>query len=62
MAAEWKLDEEVPARVNEKFTLAFRGRIDLILAREELPAGSFEADELWIVDYKTGGKKALRCR
>ena len=60
MAAEWKLDQEIPAQINEENTLAFRGRIDLILAREELPAGSLEADELWIVDYKTGAKKALR--
>ena len=60
MATEWKLDQEIPARVNDQTTLTFRGRIDLILAREELPAGSLEADELWIVDYKTGGKKALR--
>ena len=60
MATEWKLDQEVPAKINEKTTLAFRGRIDLILAREELPAGSLKADELWIIDYKTGAKKALR--
>ena len=60
MATEWKLDQEVPAEIDEKTTLAFRGRIDLILAREELPAGSLKADELWIVDYKTGAKKALR--
>ena len=49
-----------PLEINEQTTLTFRGRIDLILAREELPAGSLEADELWIVDYKTGAKKALR--
>ncbi len=60
MATEWKLDQEIPARINEKTTLAFRGRIDLILAREELPAASLEGDELWIIDYKTGAKRALR--
>ena len=60
MATEWKLDQEIPTRINEETTLAFRGRIDLILAREELPAGSLKANELWIVDYKTGSKKALR--
>jgi PD-(D/E)XK nuclease superfamily len=60
MATEWKLDQEVPAKIDEKTTLAFRGRIDLILAREELPAGALQTDELWIIDYKTGAKKALR--
>ena len=60
MATEWKLDQEVPAKIDEKTTLLFRGRIDLILAREEMPAGSLTADELWIIDYKTGSKKALR--
>ena len=60
MATEWKLDHEIPAQINDETTLAFRGRIDLILAREELPVGSLEADELWIIDYKTGAKKALR--
>ena len=60
MATEWKLDQEIPARISKETTLAFRGRIDLILAREELPAGSLKAEELWIIDYKTGAKRALR--
>jgi RecB family exonuclease len=35
--------------------LSLRGRIDLILARQDNPHG-----ELWIVDYKTGAKKPLK--
>jgi hypothetical protein len=60
IATEWKLEHEVPAKINQQTTLAFRGRIDLILARDEIAAGSLAADELWIVDYKTGAKRALR--
>ncbi|MGZ5023300.1 MAG: PD-(D/E)XK nuclease family protein, partial [Chthoniobacterales bacterium] len=60
MSTEWKIEEDLPVAVAEGATLTFRGRIDLILARQELPANSLKADELWIVDYKTGGKKALK--
>jgi hypothetical protein len=37
----------------------FRGRIDLLLARKEVAAGSLATEDLWIVDYKTGAKKTL---
>lgn len=55
MATEWKLEHDPAAR-----PLAFRGRIDLILAREEISPGSLKAAELWIIDYKTGNKAALK--
>lgn len=55
MAAEWSIDGEEPVRVADDATLLFRGRIDLLLSRQE--SGT---DELWIIDYKTGAnKKAL---
>jgi hypothetical protein len=60
MATEWKLDHETPTSIHKNGTLTLRGRIDLILAREEIAAGSLAANELWIIDYKTGAKKALR--
>ncbi|MEP7077689.1 MAG: PD-(D/E)XK nuclease family protein [Chthoniobacterales bacterium] len=60
MAAEWKIDQDLPVEVADDVTLSYRGRIDLLLARHETAAGLLEADELWIIDYKTGAKKALK--
>jgi len=58
MAAEWTIDGEEPVRVASDASLIFRGRIDLLLARQE--SSSLETSELWILDYKTGvNKKAL---
>jgi hypothetical protein len=58
MAAEWEIDGDQPVRVAADSTLTFRGRIDLLLSRKE--TRGLEADELWILDYKTGtNKKAL---
>jgi hypothetical protein len=58
MAAEWSIDGSEPVRIDSENALMFRGRIDLLLARQEIQG--LEADELWIVDYKTGAnKKAL---
>jgi len=58
MAVEWSIEGDEPVRVAEDATLLFRGRIDLLLSRQE--SRGLEADELWIVDYKTGAnKKAL---
>jgi hypothetical protein len=58
MAAEWKIDGEEPVRIAREASLLFRGRIDLLLAREE--SSSLQTEELWILDYKTGAsKKAL---
>ncbi|MCA1659866.1 MAG: PD-(D/E)XK nuclease family protein [Verrucomicrobiaceae bacterium] len=58
MAAEWKIEGDEPVRIAGDASLFFRGRIDLLLAREE--SSSLQANELWIVDYKTGAsKKAL---
>lgn len=59
MTTEWKIDGENPVRAAENATLSFRGRIDLLLAREPLEPGSLVAEELWIVDHKTGAKKPL---
>jgi len=58
MATEWTIDGAAPTKVNGDISLQFRGRIDLMLARQE--SKSLQTDELWILDYKTGaGKKAL---
>lgn len=58
MAAEWTIEGDSPVRIDANSALIFRGRIDLLLSRSE--NHGLEADELWIVDYKTGAnKKAL---
>jgi hypothetical protein len=57
MATEWTIDGDFA--VTESAALAMRGRIDLLLTRMEPAAGSLAAEDLWIVDYKTGAKKAL---
>jgi hypothetical protein len=58
MAAEWTVEGDEPVRIAGEALLLFRGRIDLLLARQE--SGSLQTDELWILDYKTGvSKKAL---
>jgi hypothetical protein len=57
MATEWTIDGDF--NITESATLSARGRIDLLLARMEPAAASLVAEDLWIVDYKTGGKKAL---
>lgn len=58
MAVEWTIEGAEPVRIDAENALLFRGRIDLLLARQEIRG--LEADELWILDYKTGAnKKAL---
>jgi hypothetical protein len=58
MAAEWSIDGDEPVRVAPDATLLFRGRIDLLLSRQE--SRGLDTDEVWILDYKTGAnKKAL---
>ena len=56
MAAEWSIEGNFPVNAE---TLSLRGRIDLLLARNEPPVGSLASEHIWIIDYKTGGKKAL---
>jgi hypothetical protein len=60
MATEWTIEGDF--RVSESAVLSLRGRIDLLLARTEPSAGSLATDDLWIIDYKTGAKKALTAR
>jgi hypothetical protein len=59
MSTEWTIEGNFVVEAAESAALSLRGRIDLILAHTELTAGSLAAKELWIVDYKTGAKKAL---
>jgi hypothetical protein len=59
MSTEWTIEGNFVAEAAERAVLSLRGRIDLLLARTEPTAGSLAAEELWIVDYKTGAKKPL---
>ncbi|HEY4282570.1 MAG TPA: PD-(D/E)XK nuclease family protein [Chthoniobacterales bacterium] len=59
MATEWTIEDEQVVQITDKASLSLRGRIDLLLARKEPAADSLETEDLWIVDYKTGAKKAL---
>jgi hypothetical protein len=59
MATEWTIEGDFAVKVTGNPTLSLRGRIDLLLARPKQAAGSLAAEELWIIDYKTGAKKAL---
>jgi hypothetical protein len=59
MATEWTIDDPLSVEVEKGASLLFRGRIDLLLARKEVAAGSLATEDLWIVDYKTGAKKTL---
>lgn len=55
LATEWKIDGDKPIAVGPDGSLLVRGRIDLLLAKTG--ATSLAADELWILDYKTGASK-----
>ena len=59
MATEWTIDGDFAVKVTSSAALSLRGRIDLLLARKAPRAGSLAAEDLWIIDYKTGAKKAL---
>jgi hypothetical protein len=59
MATEWTIEGDLAVKVRESTKLSLRGRIDLLLARAKPAAGSLSTEELWIIDYKTGAKKAL---
>jgi hypothetical protein len=59
MSTEWTIEGNFVVEAAERAALSLRGRIDLLLARTESTAGSLAAEELWIVDYKTGAKKPL---
>ena len=58
-ATEWTIDNDEPLEILPNTSLRFRGRIDLLLSRSAPLNGSLSTDYLWIVDYKTGAKKAL---
>jgi len=59
IAAEWEMGESLAVPVKDGPSLLLRGRVDLVLARAQLATGSLAAEELWIIDYKTGAKKSL---
>jgi hypothetical protein len=55
LATEWSLDSPQIIKLDDRHELRVRGRVDLVLAR-----GDASANELWIVDYKTGLATALK--
>lgn len=59
LATEWKIRDALAISPAEGGSLSLRGRIDLLLARAQPAAGSLAAEELWLLDYKTGAKKSL---
>ena len=59
MSTEWTVGDDTAIKVTESAGLSLRGRMDLLLARTAPTAGSLAAEDLWIIDYKTGAKKAL---
>jgi hypothetical protein len=59
MATEWTIEGNFAVKTTEDAALSLRGRIDLLLARKAPSAGSLATEDLWIMDYKTGAKKAL---
>jgi len=58
MATEWILKSPQIISVDGG-ELRVRGRIDLILARNRPNDSKLDGADIWIVDYKTGNKKAL---
>jgi len=59
MATEWTIQDDGAVEIIPKVTLRLRGRIDLLLARTKPADSSLATNDLWIVDYKTGAKRAL---
>lgn len=59
MATELKITPDEQVALGGDLTLSFRGRIDLLLARDEPGTESPAAGERWILDYKTGSNRAL---
>jgi hypothetical protein len=60
-AAEWPLAAE-PIAVGDQRTLLLRGQADLLLAKTDALPHSLALPNLWIVDFKTGGKKSIAPR
>ena len=59
MATERTIDGDFVVKTTENAAPSLRGRIDLLLARKAPTDGSLATEDLWIIDYKTGAKKAL---
>jgi hypothetical protein len=59
MATEWNVEGDFAIAPGTDTRLSLRGRIDLLLARTAPPQDSLAPEEIWIIDYKTGAKKAL---
>jgi hypothetical protein len=59
MATEWTIDGDFAIKITGNAAISLRGRIDLLLARKAPSADSLATEDLWIIDYKTGAKKAL---
>jgi hypothetical protein len=55
LATEWILDSPQIIKLDDRHELRVRGRVDLVLERSNV-----SANEVWIVDYKTGLATALK--
>lgn len=58
VATEWRLASPQVISLDAG-KLRVRGRIDLILAQERPNESQLDGADIWIVDYKTGNRKAL---
>ena len=59
VAAEWNLKSPHLVSLHDGSKLRVHGRIDLTLAQTRPKDSQFAGANVWIVDYKTGNKKAL---
>jgi len=62
LATEWQLASPEIISLGDKKELRVRGRIDLILARDQAKASPIDFAELWVIDYKTGRQRGFDLR
>jgi hypothetical protein len=60
VATEWKVEGTFPVDDQGSATISLSGRMDLLLSRVAPAADSLDTSDLWIIDYKTGARKALK--
>jgi len=62
LATEWQLASPEIISLGDNKELRVRGRIDLILARDQAKASPLGFAELWVIDYKTGRQRGFDLR
>jgi ATP-dependent helicase/DNAse subunit B len=58
MTTELAVGRDGVVKITDGVELKLRGRIDLVLARDDAP--SFAGKNIWVVDYKAGSAKELK--